>query len=132
MRFCLTSGEEAANRRNLPYAAGMAVAHGLDHEDAPACDDAGTAEILGIAEKYGSLQTGKSATLFIADGDILDMTTHIEQAWIGGRSIDLNNKQLDLERRLPGKVPTTQRTQGLKACLDTLIQWGFPQNLRFL
>lgn len=99
VRFCLTSGEEAANERNLPYAAGLAVAHGLDREDAVRAMTLSAAEILGIAEKYGSLQTGKSATLLIADGDILDITTHIEQAWIDGRAIDLNNKQLDLERK---------------------------------
>lgn len=99
VRFCLTSGEEAANERNLPYAAGMAVAYGLDRDEAVRAITLSAAEILGIATRYGSLQPGKSATLCITDGDILDITTQVERAWIDGRLIDLNNKQLELERK---------------------------------
>lgn len=99
VRFCLTNGDDTAHERNLPYSAGMAVAYGLDREQALRSITLSAAEILGIADQYGAIGLEKSATLFIADGDVLEVTTHVEHAWIDGRSIDLNNKQVELEKK---------------------------------
>ncbi len=99
VRFCLASGEEAANERNLPYAAATAVAFGLDREDAVRSITLSAAEILGVADRYGSLAPGRSATLIVTDGDVLEITTGVEHAWIDGRKVDLNNKQIDLEKK---------------------------------
>ncbi|MFN7021079.1 MAG: amidohydrolase family protein [Phycisphaerales bacterium] len=99
VRLALSSGEEAANERNLPYAAGTAVAHGLDRAAALRAITLGAAEALGIQGDFGSLDPGKSATLFIADGDILEITTNVERAWIDGREINLANKQTELEAK---------------------------------
>ena len=54
------------------------------------------AECLGVADRLGSLDVGKSATLFISDGDPLELTTRIEAAFIDGRRIDLRDKQTEL------------------------------------
>jgi imidazolonepropionase-like amidohydrolase len=97
--WCMASGEEAAHERNLPYAAAMSVAYGLDHEAGLRSITLSAAKILGIAEKYGSLEKGKSATLFIADGDILEVATNVENAFIDGRTIDLNDKQKALAEK---------------------------------
>ena len=51
-----------------------------------------TAEILGVEEKVGSLDAGKDATFFIANGDILDIRTQVERAFIKGREIDLSDR----------------------------------------
>lgn len=99
VRFCLSSGEEAANERNLPYVAATAVAFGLDHEQALRSITLSAAEVLGIGDRYGSLDLGKSATVIIADGDILEVTSHVTDAWIDGRKIDLDNKQVELEKK---------------------------------
>ncbi len=81
---------ERMNSRNLPFYAGTTVAYGLDKEQALQLITLNAAKILGIDAQYGSLETGKSATLFISQGDALDMRTNqLEQAFIDGRNISL-------------------------------------------
>ncbi|MGQ0615272.1 MAG: amidohydrolase family protein [Planctomycetaceae bacterium] len=93
VRWCLTSGEEPAHERNLPYSAALAVAHGLDRDTAIRSITLSVAEILGVADELGSLETGKSATLFLCDGDPLEIPTRVVRAFIDGREVDLSNKQ---------------------------------------
>lgn len=95
---------ERMNGRNLPFYAGTLTAHGLSSEEALSLITLNAAEILGIADKYGSLTTGKSATLFISKGDALDMRgNQLEQAWIDGRGISLETHQTELWKRYMGK-----------------------------
>ncbi len=93
VRWCLTSGEEPAHERNLPYSAALAVAHGLDRETAIRSITLSVAELLGVAGDLGSLEPGKSATLFLCDGDPLEIPTRVVRAFIEGREVDLSNKQ---------------------------------------
>jgi len=86
----------ASNVRNLPYHAGTAASFGLDKEDAVRAITLWPAQILGIDQDFGSIEVGKSATLFIADGDILEMPSNVKSAFINGREIDLSNKQTSL------------------------------------
>ncbi len=99
VRFCITSSDQPAHERNLPYAAAMASAHGLDHDAALRAVTIDAAGILGIADRYGSLEVGKSATLLVTTGDPLLVETNVEEAYIDGRKIDLNSKQEDLARK---------------------------------
>lgn len=99
IRWCLSSGEEAANERNLPYGAGLAVAHGLKHDAALKAVTLGAAQMLGVDSTLGSIEQGKSATLIISDGDILEITSNVTGAFIDGREIDLSNKQKALEAK---------------------------------
>jgi len=86
--------------RNLPLQAGQAVAFGLPHDIAERAITLSAAEILGIAGDYGSLEPGKSATLFVSDGDVLDvLTQHVTRMWIDGRAVDLDDRQKALERK---------------------------------
>lgn len=95
VKFCISGGARfgASNVRNLPYHAGTAVAFGLPHEEALKAITLYPAEILGVADRVGSLEVGKDATLLIADGDPLETTTNVEAAFVQGRMIDLDNKQ---------------------------------------
>ncbi len=62
------------------------------------------AKILGIDDRYGSLEKGKSATLFISDGNPLDMrTNNLTRAFIDGREISLETHQTELWKRYMGK-----------------------------
>jgi len=97
--FCLSyEGDmEAMGARNLPFSAGTAVAYGLDYEDAISAITLNTAKILGIDTQVGSIEHGKEATFFISTGDALDMrTNNVENAFIKGKPIDLNNHQKEL------------------------------------
>ncbi|MEL6109064.1 MAG: amidohydrolase family protein [Planctomycetota bacterium] len=86
----------ASGARNLPYHAGVAVAYGLAPADALRAITLGPAEIMGIADRVGSIEVGKNATLFVADGDILLTETHVTDAYISGAKVDLGSKHKTL------------------------------------
>jgi imidazolonepropionase-like amidohydrolase len=95
---------EAMGLRNLPFLAGTAIAYGLEPEQALCAITINAAKIIGIDKKYGSIEVGKSSTLFISTGNALDMmTNNVEQAFIDGRAIDLNNHQKELYHRYSQK-----------------------------
>ena len=50
------------------------------------------AKIMGVDDLVGSLEVGKHATLFVADGDALEFNTNVSDAWIQGRPVDLSNR----------------------------------------
>ncbi|MBL7962926.1 MAG: amidohydrolase family protein [Flavobacteriales bacterium] len=102
VRFCLsyTGEHERMGARNLPFTAGTASAHGLDREWALRAITLDAAFILGIDKRYGSLETGKSATLFLSTGDALDMRgNNVTLAFIDGRMIVLDDHQKVLYRQ---------------------------------
>mgnify|MGYP003337150004 CR=1 FL=1 len=76
--FCLQNegGMEAMNARNIPFLAGTAMAYGLSHDQALESITINPCKIMGIDQTYGSIEVGKSATLFISKGSALDMKTH--------------------------------------------------------
>ena len=103
-----TSGDmERMNSRNLPFYAGTTAAYGLSKEQALQLITLNTAKILGIDTNYGSLEVGKSATLFISKGDALDMrSNHLTAAFIDGRKISLESHQTALWKRYSKKYNT--------------------------
>ena len=95
---------ERMGSRNLPFTAGTAVAYGLTKEEALTSISLSTAIVLGIEETVGSLEIGKDATLFVSDGDALDMmTNHVTLAFIRGKKLDLGNHQIDLYNKYSQK-----------------------------
>ena len=96
VKFCVTDGGGTWNARNLPYNASMAAAFGLDREEALRSITLYPARILGVADRVGSIEPGKVADLVVADGDLLEDTTHVEQVWIAGRQISMETKQTRL------------------------------------
>ncbi len=96
--FAFSTGE-AANSRNLPYHAAMAVAYGLPAEAAWRALTLAPAEIWGVADRLGSLEVGKSADLFIATGDPLDVRTRVEQVFIAGKRIPMDDRHTRLYER---------------------------------
>ncbi|MBT8206377.1 MAG: amidohydrolase family protein [Eudoraea sp.] len=90
--------------RNLPFYAGQVVGQGLPKEKALQMITGNTAKILGIDDQYGTLEVGKSATLFISEGDALDMRGNLLlHAFIDGREISLETHQTELWKRYMGK-----------------------------
>jgi len=98
------SGTSNFQTRNLPFYAGQLVGQGMDKETALQLITGNTAKILGIDSKYGTLEVGKSATLFISEGDALDMRTNkLTNAFIDGREISLETHQTELWKRYSEK-----------------------------
>lgn len=89
--------------RNLPYHAATAVAFGLTEQQALRAITLSPAEIFGVADKIGSLEVGKDATLFIADGNILEIPSLVSKAYIQGRAVDLTNKHTQLNDKYKAK-----------------------------
>ena len=95
---------ERMNTRNLPFYAGTFAAHGLAKEKAVQLLTRNAAKILGIEDFAGTLEKGKDATLFISEGDALDMKSNIiTHAFIQGRKISLESHQTKLWKRYSNK-----------------------------
>ena len=86
--------------RNLPFYAGTAAGYGLDREEALKMITSNSAQILGISNQVGSIEVGKDASLFICEGDVLDMRSSIiTRAFIQGRDVIIEGKQQELFNR---------------------------------
>jgi imidazolonepropionase-like amidohydrolase len=89
-------GAAATTIRNLPYSAAQAVAFGLPEDEALKGITLYPAEILGVADRLGSLEAGKDATFFAADGDILDIRSNVKRMWIAGKEVSLESRHTKL------------------------------------
>jgi imidazolonepropionase-like amidohydrolase len=95
---------ERMSVRNLPFLAGTCAAFGLDKEVAVQLITLNTAKLLGIDSSCGTLESGKDATLFISEGDALDMRTNkLTTAFIQGRTINLETFQSKLNDKFKAK-----------------------------
>jgi len=94
--FALGSGTRVGGSSNARYVtlyAGLAAAHGLDRQAAYRSITLYPARILGVDDVLGSIAEGKSASLILTDGDLLEQTTDVLQVWIDGSEADLNDVQ---------------------------------------
>ncbi|MEX1220842.1 MAG: amidohydrolase family protein [Idiomarina sp.] len=90
--------------RNLAFAAGNAVAYGLDKDQALAAITYNAAKILGVEESIGSLEVGKKASLIISEGDVMDhLGQDIVHMFIDGSEVDLNNRHRQLYNKYQQK-----------------------------
>ena len=95
--FCFGSTTmDAPHARNLPYSAAQAVAFGLPAVEALKGLTLYPAQIAGVADRLGSIEAGKEATLFSADGDILDIRANVKHLWIAGREVSLETRHTKL------------------------------------
>lgn len=96
VKFCISTGNEGEETRDLPYHAGLAAAYGLDKNEALKSVTLYPAQILGVADKLGSLETGKVANIVITDGDLLEPRTNVKYLFINGREIPLTSRHTEL------------------------------------
>ncbi len=108
VRFAISGGAGALYSNRLPWEAGVAVAFGLPEEEAMKAVTINAAEMLGISDRVGSLEVGKQATLLITTGTPLNMTSNIEQAYIQGREIDMNDIQKHFFKKYMEKIRQQQ------------------------
>lgn len=93
------------NERNLPFNAGFAAAYGMGKEAALRAVTLAPAEIFGVADRLGSLEVGKDATLFVTDGDPFEPKTQVQQVFIGGYNIPLVNRHTELNKEFLQRNP---------------------------
>jgi imidazolonepropionase-like amidohydrolase len=101
VKFAFSAGEaeDVENVRQLPYHAARSVAWGLPRAQALRALTIDAAEILGVADRVGSIEPGKIANLIVSKGDPLEVRTTISHVVINGRDVSLDNKQLALYER---------------------------------
>ncbi|EGN74335.1 amidohydrolase, imidazolonepropionase [Idiomarina sp. A28L] len=93
--------------RNLAFAAGNAVAFGLDYDQAVASITYGPAKIMGVEDRLGTIDVGKQATLVVSTGDALDqLGQEINFMFIDGREVNLSNKQKQLYEKYQQRIVT--------------------------
>lgn len=71
----------------MPTAAAYAVKAGLPYEEALKAMTINPAKILGIADRYGSIEEGKMADLVLWSGDPLDIQSKVEKVLIHGEVV---------------------------------------------
>jgi imidazolonepropionase-like amidohydrolase len=96
IRFCISTGDNGAEVRDLPYQAGLAGAFGLSKDEALKAVTLYPAQILGLSNQLGSIETGKIANIVVADGDILDPRTNVKHLFINGRMLPLTSRHTEL------------------------------------
>ena len=100
VRVAFSFGDpESHNVRKLRQAAGIAVAHGLPWQAGLAAITRVPAEIFGVADRVGSIETGRPANLVVWSGDPLEVTSVAEQVFIGGRLQPQTSRQTELRDR---------------------------------
>jgi imidazolonepropionase-like amidohydrolase len=96
IRFCIAGEASAANVIRLPNHAASAVAFGLPQDEALKSLTLYPAQILGLDDRMGSIEVGKDASIVIADGNLLELSTQVSLVFIQGRMIQM----MDKHRRL--------------------------------
>jgi imidazolonepropionase-like amidohydrolase len=89
----------SSDSRTLPYEAGNAVPYGLPREEALKAITLYPAQILGVADRLGTIEAGKLANLIVTDGDPLLIQTQVKHLIIAGKEISLDNRHLELYRK---------------------------------
>ena len=110
VKFAIAQDRGFAHVRNLPYHAGAATGYGLTPDQAVRAITLSPAEILGVADRVGSIEAGKHATLIVTTGNILETPTQVTAAFVQGKQINLDNRQ----RRLAEKYREKYRQRDAK------------------
>ena len=74
----------------------MAAAFGLPKDEALKAVTIYPAEIFGVADRIGSIETGKIANLIVTDGDPLEIVTQVKHLFINGRLVPLTTRHTEL------------------------------------
>ncbi len=100
----LRSGK-TENVRNLVFHAGFAAAHGLGKTEALRAITTTPARIFGVADQVGTIEAGKRANLFVANGDPLQPATDVQHLFIDGYKLPLENRATKLYDEFRNRNP---------------------------
>jgi len=101
----ISGGADAFNARNVKYEAGVAVAFGMPWDAALRAVTLTPAEMYGVADRVGTLQPGRDATLVIWSGDPFELYTHADHVFVRGVEVQGPSRQDELMRRYKAFPP---------------------------
>src|SRR5690554_4328937 len=87
VEIAITMDHPVIHVQYLNISTALAVKAGLPKEEALKAVTINPARILGIADRYGSLEKGKMADLVLWSGDPLDIMSSVEQVFIHGELV---------------------------------------------
>jgi imidazolonepropionase-like amidohydrolase len=91
VKFALGSFDNSFARR-LGQQAANAVAYGLPYDEALKAVTIYPAEIFGVADQVGTLETGKLANIIVTNGDPLEIATDVKFLFIKGQQTSMDNR----------------------------------------
>jgi len=91
-KFAFYSGAISAPK-DILKAAKKSIDAGLSPEAALRAFTLSSAEIFGVADRLGSVETGKIANLIVTDGDIFDEKTKIKFVFVDGRRFTIREPE---------------------------------------
>ncbi|WP_106507259.1 amidohydrolase [Brachybacterium timonense] len=77
----------------LATQASLAVREGMDHHEALRAITLNPAEVMGVADRIGSIEQGKDADLVLWEGDPLDVRNRTLRVWQAGREVMHRDEQ---------------------------------------
>ena len=95
VKFAFGSFDNSFARR-LGQQAANAVAYGLPYDEALKAVTVYPAQIFGVADQVGTLETGKIANIIVTNGDPLEITTDVRYLFIKGQLTSLDNRHKPL------------------------------------
>jgi imidazolonepropionase-like amidohydrolase len=98
----------ASLEKNLPHLAAQAIAYGLPYDAGLRAITLGAAELSGVADRLGSLQPGKDASLIVSSGDPLEFDSQIEAVYIDGIAQDLGTRHTRLYQKYLQRIDTAK------------------------
>ena len=84
VKFALMTDHGAIPEQYLPVEAGLCVREGLPEMEALRAITINAAEVIGLADRIGSLAPGKDADLVLFDGHPLETRTHASLVLVNG------------------------------------------------
>jgi len=107
VKFAIASFDNSFARR-LGQNAANAVAHGLPYDEALKSVTLYPAQILGLADQVGTLETGKIANVIVTNGDPLELTTDVRYLFIKGQLTPRDNKHQRLYEKYLNRPKSTE------------------------
>jgi imidazolonepropionase-like amidohydrolase len=87
-------GNEFARR--LSQQVGVAVAFGLPHDEGLKALTINPAQMFGVSDQLGTIETGKMGNIIVTTGDLLELNTEVKYLFIKGQLTSTDNKHKKL------------------------------------
>ncbi len=123
VRFAFQSGS-MTNISDFVANAAKTIENGLSKEDALRALTLRSAEILGVADRLGSIETGKIANLTVMRGDLFDRNSRVAHVFIDGRPVDLRPTPPPAAPSGPGTAATPAAATNLSGTWTITIEAG--------
>jgi len=109
VKFAFQTDTSEYGRRYLWYQAATAVRYGVDRAEALKSITLYPAQFIGIDNRFGSIESGKEASLIFLTGDPLDAQTWVDKVMIGGEIVYEKAKDLRLKKLLEKSKPEEEQ-----------------------